>query len=168
MMVIAIVSIMSSIAIPRYLEFQYRARMAEPRLLLGSIRTAQARFFAAHDCYMDVRANPATIPSGNPIAFDATVTNTIPCTPGASITFQDLELDIGNVLYFQYQCTLLTVGGDQAYACDAEGDLDGDGINSIWALCSDVNDDKACDGATVKGHVAPVYYEPVRVSSEVF
>jgi prepilin-type N-terminal cleavage/methylation domain-containing protein len=166
MMVTAIIAILGAIAIPRFLEFQFRARSVEPRLILGIIQNAQANFYAANDCYMDVVPNPPVVPAGQAVPFDTTITNIQPCTPGAAISFQDMDIDIGSFLFYQYQCTALNPGGDVGYACDAEGDIDVDGTTSVWALCSDVDENGICDGPTAKGNVATFPYAPVRVSAE--
>lgn len=168
MMVVAILGILSAVAIPRFLDFQFRARSAEPRILLGEIQKAMAQFRATHDCYMDIDPNPAVVPVGSAVLFDATLSGVDPCTPGGAITFQDLDLDVGGALYFQYQCTAVAVGGDTGYACDAEADLDADGQSSFWGVCSDVDENNICDGPTAKGNVAPIPFTIVRISVERF
>ena len=168
MMVVAILSILAAVAIPRFLDFQLRSRTAEPRLLLGEIQKAMAQFRAANDCYMDVAPNPPVVPVGTGVLFDATISGIDPCTPGGIINFQDLDLDIGGVLYYQYECAVVGIGADTGFACDAEADLDADGASSVWAICSDNDENNVCDGPTNKGNVAPVVWYPVRTTAERF
>lgn len=168
MMVIAIIGILSAVAIPRFIDFQLRSRTVEPRLLLAEIQKAMAQYRATNDCYMDVALNPPALPPGNGALFDATKSGVDPCTPGGTITFQDLDLDIGGVLYYQYECAALAVGNDSGFACDAEADLDADGAPSTWVVCSDNDEDNTCDGPTNRGNVAPIPWYPIRVSAERF
>jgi len=85
-----------------------------------------------------------------------------------SINFNDMGLDLAGPVYYQYQCKRIDLGGDSGFACDAEGDLDGDGDESLWVLCSDEDEDGACDGATAKGNVGAVTWFPHRTSAERF
>ena len=48
MVVVAIIGILASIAIPSYQKFQRRARQAEPKTMLSSIYTAQVAFIAEY------------------------------------------------------------------------------------------------------------------------
>lgn len=167
MMVIAILGILAAVAIPRFIEFQLRSRTAEPRLLLSQISDAMTQFRATHDCVMDVAPNPIMIPVASPEPFNGTLSGVVPCTMGGVLQFQDLDLDVGGVLYYQYECAAVPVGaGGSGYVCDAEGDLDGDTDTSVWVLCTDVDEDSVCDGVSMKGNTAPVVAYPFRVTAE--
>ncbi len=168
MMVIAIIGVLAAIAIPNFLRFQFRARIAEAPLMLGMIRTGQIQYFATHDCYMDINPNPGAIPpAGGVLPFNTAQSGIIPCSGGA-LEFADIGVDVGTPVHFQYQCTVLAVANTEGFACDAEADLDTDGVTSVWALCSDMDDDGVCDGPTAKGSLAPFAGEPIRVTSERF
>ena len=54
MIVVAILGVLSTIAIPRYLAIQYQARRAEVPTLVDSLHTAQTAYHAATDKYLIV------------------------------------------------------------------------------------------------------------------
>ena len=62
--VVIVIGILASIALPRYIKVMEKARSAEARTVLGSMRSAQVRYFASHDNY-------ATTPSHLDINFTA-------------------------------------------------------------------------------------------------
>lgn len=51
MIVIAIIGILAAIAIPNFLNYQCKARQAEAKTNLGSIRTAQEGYYAEYSTY---------------------------------------------------------------------------------------------------------------------
>lgn len=53
MIVVAIIGILAAIAIPNFMNYQCKAKQAEAKTLLGSLRVAQEAYFAEHDAYSD-------------------------------------------------------------------------------------------------------------------
>lgn len=66
MIVVIIVGILATLALPRFITAANRAREAEARSILGSIRSAQLRYYLEWDAYtatignldLDLTANP--------------------------------------------------------------------------------------------------------------
>jgi len=55
--VVAIITVLGSIAIPRYIEVQNRARRAELPTIIDSLYTAQKSYHAANDAYLVIPTN---------------------------------------------------------------------------------------------------------------
>jgi len=68
MIVVIIIGILSSLAIPRFITAANKAREAEARAILGSIRAAQLRYYLEWNVYtttignldLDLTSNPTT------------------------------------------------------------------------------------------------------------
>ena len=83
MIVVAIIGILAAIAIPNFLTYQCKARQAEAKTNLGSLRVSQEAYYAEYDTY-SVRSNIGfaikgttrytynTTPSGDGQSFTAT------------------------------------------------------------------------------------------------
>jgi len=79
MIVVAIVGILATIAIPNFLTMQYRAKRAELPEVLDGIRTAEKAYFAEWDTYTEAAQTPTEplingawpFNSGGHLAFEA-------------------------------------------------------------------------------------------------
>ncbi|MDD5005967.1 MAG: type IV pilin protein [Candidatus Omnitrophica bacterium] len=49
--VIIVIGILASVALPRYIKVSERARMAEGKTILGTLRAAQVRYYAQYNSY---------------------------------------------------------------------------------------------------------------------
>jgi type IV pilus assembly protein PilA len=58
--VVGIVGILASIALPIWTDMQLRAKRAEPYLQIAGIATAEDAYYVAHDSYVDLTNNPGT------------------------------------------------------------------------------------------------------------
>lgn len=67
--VVAIIALLASIAIPNFMEAQFRAKRAEVAPNVTGIMNAQVAYDAAHDQYLVVEWAPSAIPSGK-VAVD--------------------------------------------------------------------------------------------------
>ncbi len=83
MIVVAIIGILAAIAIPNFLNYQCKAKQAEAKSTLGSLRTAQEAYYAEYSTYADNTAKlgfsvrgdakyTITIDSGDQNGFAAT------------------------------------------------------------------------------------------------
>jgi type IV pilus assembly protein PilA len=66
MIVVAIIGILASIAIPNFLAMQLRAKRSELPTNLDGIRTAELAYHAEWDGFTAAAATPAATPSGRP------------------------------------------------------------------------------------------------------
>ena len=124
MIVVAIIALLATIAIPNYISFQYRAKTSEAKSNLGSIRTCEEAYKAENDVYLACAVNPAAIAAG---------------VKGDWVADQAGWIDIGfepkGQIYYQYQ---VTVGSPATtFLAYARGDLDGDSTTSTFTLDQD-------------------------------
>jgi type IV pilus assembly protein PilA len=69
MIVVAIIGILAAIAIPNFVDMQYRAKRAELPPNVDGIKTAEIAYEAAFDAFMDVAAAPTTTPGKTAVAW---------------------------------------------------------------------------------------------------
>ncbi|MHB8876934.1 MAG: type IV pilin protein [Myxococcaceae bacterium] len=120
LLVISVIGILVTLAVPGYQAIVYRARAAEPRAMLPAIANAELAYFRDHGKFL--AASPST-PDGKipsvPLAFDRT-------RPG----WKELGVRADGVLRYSYQVVLK---GD-SFTAVAHGDLDGNGTPSTFEL----------------------------------
>ena len=75
MIVIAIIALLATIAIPNYINFQKKAKTAEAKTNLGGIRTCEEAYRAEKDTYINCAACPSTAPGATGGAWDAGATS---------------------------------------------------------------------------------------------
>jgi len=69
MIVVAIIALLATIAIPNYINFQKKAKTAEAKSNLGAIRTCEEAYHADKDTYLACGVAPATASTGVPVAW---------------------------------------------------------------------------------------------------
>ncbi len=69
MIVIAIIALLATIAIPNYINFQKKAKTAEAKTNLGGIRTCEEAYRAEKDTYVNCIASPTSAPTAAGIAW---------------------------------------------------------------------------------------------------
>jgi type IV pilus assembly protein PilA len=139
MIVVAILGILASVAIPAYLRFQMRAKASEASVNLQAISKTQDAYFAEFGTYVSAVATPAAIPG---------VTKT-PWPGGGGFDVLGWAPE-GNV-YFQYMITADDPSGGGAmlrYTAEAAADLDSDSDPSFFAYVKPaVGDSAGLDGS---------------------
>ena len=113
MIVVAIIALLATIAIPNYVSFQLRAKTSEAKASLGAIRTCEEAYKAENDTYLDCVLNPTVMPSGGKGAWLS--------TPAG---WDDLGFEPKGDVYYQYQVTGSTAA---VFTAQAQSDLDGAG-----------------------------------------
>jgi len=131
MIVVAIIGILAAIAIPNFVEMQYRAKRSEVPSNVDGVKTAEMGYDAAFDTFIDCSASPAGIPSGKaPTDWtDAGGFNTLGWGPDGQVrgTYQvAAEAPSGTV-----------PGGD--FLVTGECDVDGDSIISQYTATKSIN-----------------------------
>lgn len=126
MIVVAIIALLATIAIPNYISFQYRAKTSEAKSNLGAIRTCEEAYRAENDIYLACGVNPAAIPAGvkgDWVSGDA--------------SWEAIGFEPKGQIYYQYQ---VTVGAPATtFLAYARGDLDADATTSTFTLDQDGN-----------------------------
>lgn len=77
MIVVAIIGILATIAIPNFLEYQAKSKQSEAKVNLGAIGTCAVAYFGEYNSYKPVDASGADIPPAddrgdNPLAWTVT------------------------------------------------------------------------------------------------
>lgn len=125
--VIAILSILVSLAVPVYSLYVYRAREAEALVQLETIAYLQEVRVLERGAPIALPANPPEVPSGAPARFER------------HPDWVDLGLRIEGPVYFSYRVELTEAKPGEApgFVVHAEGDVDGDGAPTRYVLRSE-------------------------------
>lgn len=70
MIAVAIIGVLSAVAIPVYLGYLRRSYLSEATSSISSIKSAEESYFSVNGCYIAAPAWPATVPSGNAVLWD--------------------------------------------------------------------------------------------------
>ncbi len=121
MIVVAIIGILASVAIPTYLRFQMKAKSSEGKLNLAAIRTAEEAYFSERGLYRGAAADPAAIPGVSRGDFDA-----------SNVGFADLGWAPEGKVFFSYGVGVTASGA--GYSADAGADIDGNSVRQFWTF----------------------------------
>ena len=139
MIVVAIIGILSSVALPTFKTFSLRARTSERHLVMRTIKQSAEdlyiRFNRVEDGagnwlpVLNGAPNPPGVPTATKRPYSATALN----WNYLGVTDQFLE----GTLYYTYQWWLVDAPGNQTLFVQAQGDLDADNRLSLkWASYS--------------------------------
>lgn len=119
LIVVAIIGILSSIAIPMLASHQLRTKSTEAKTNLGAIRVVEEANFSENGAYLAANAEPAVIPGRTAADFDV-----------AGSDYAALGWAPEGRVFFSYA---VTVAPDASgFTADAAADIDGDGVIQIW------------------------------------
>jgi len=122
MIVVAIVGILASTAVPNFLRFQLRAKSAEAKTNIAGIHTAEQAHHAEFGSYITAAPSPASYGGTNSAVFS---------DEGASgRNFKTVGWRPEGLVYFQYS---VAVAGE-AFLIEAAADIDGNGAPQVWAV----------------------------------
>ena len=124
--VVAIIGILSAVAIPAFVRFQLRAKAVEAGVNLQAISKAEESHFAEYGTYVSVPTPaPAAIPGARKTPW--------PGSPGFDVLGWAPE---GSV-HFQYVVSADNPGAGSTllrFTAEAAGDLDADSVGSFFAF----------------------------------
>ncbi len=124
MIVVAIIGILASTALPSFMRFQLRAKASEAKTNLQAIRHAQMAYMSEAGSFSPASASPAA-PSGS-IPTDFVDTG----PPAAN--FETIGWQPEGRVYFSYAITVDP--GRTQFTADAAGDLDNDTLPQVWGV----------------------------------
>ena len=125
MIVIALISILVTIAVPNYQKFQFRAKVSEAKNNLGAIRKYLEAYTMENSSYRLCALHPATVPSATGVLWEDTA------VPQGWI---DIGFKPVGQIRYSYEVQAGPSGIASSYVVIARGDLDGDGIESVIQL----------------------------------
>jgi len=128
MIVVAIIGILSAIAIPNFLNFRMKAKTSEAKSNLGAIRSCEEAYHAEHETYKETTASPATVAGSFP---GTTPTNWV--DQGG---FSDIGFKPTGKVYYQY---VVSAASATAFTATATGDLDGDKATATYKITQSNN-----------------------------
>ena len=131
MIVVAIIGILAAIAIPNFVEMQYRAKRSEVPSNIDGIKTSQMGYDAAFDAFIDCTASPGATPSGKAPAVwaDNGGFSTLGWAPDGEVR--------GAYAAVATAASSGTPGGD--FTVTGECDVDGDGVVAQYTATKSIN-----------------------------
>lgn len=121
MIVVAIIALLATIAIPNYVGFRKKAMTAEAKSNLGTLRTLEEAYAADNQTYLVCAAWPAAIPT--------------PAAPGAwgdgNPNFNALGFELKGNLRYQYD---VLAADATTFTATAQGNLDTDAAVSTFTM----------------------------------
>ncbi len=121
MIVVAIIGVLSAIAIPNFLNYQLKSKTAEAKTNLGTIKTVQEAYKAENNSYVVCAASPNATPttSKQPWVDQGGGFGAIGFSP------------LGSVFY-SYAVTSTDTA--TSFTATATGNLDGDATNAVYTI----------------------------------
>jgi type IV pilus assembly protein PilA len=136
MVVVAIIGILASIAIPNFLRFQAKSKQSEARLLLSGIFTAQTSYFSENNRYGSFN-EIAWSPIGTKQVY--TYYSGSDGAGGSGLTdFKDPPAPMGHTAWTGTPAPAQSTGLTAGFTSGAIGNVDSDATLDIWT----VNDQK--------------------------
>ena len=137
LVVVAIVGILASVALPTFQLYRFRTRTTESSTVMTGIRINQEAYGASNDYYAQVTiSNPDPAGPGGPASTAKRRWESIPClatcsraTPADCSRFSCIGFSPNAEVYYHYRTPAGTFGlGVHEYAIGSAGDVDGDGV----------------------------------------
>ena len=126
MIVVAIIGILAAIAIPNFVEMQYRAKRAELPSNTDGIKTAQMGYEATFDQYMLSADHPGQTLGKSAVGW-----------VGGNTSYQTLGWAPDGDVRGTYAVS--TTSGVNDFTVTARGDIDGDGVESKYTATKSIN-----------------------------
>ena len=122
MVVVALISILVTIAVPNYQRFQLRAKVAEANHNLGAIRGCLEVYEMENESYVLCALHPTIVPSANRVLWEDSA------VPQGWI---DIGFKPVGQIRYSYEVQAGLSGIANSYIAIARGDLDGNGEQSV-------------------------------------
>jgi prepilin-type N-terminal cleavage/methylation domain-containing protein len=120
MIVVAIIGLLTSTAVPNFLRFQLRSKSSEAKINIAAIVTAQRAHVSEFRSYVSAPASPATFGGSKSKPF-------VDVGPPGN-NFETIGWVPEGLVYFQYSVSV----NNGAFLVEAAGDIDGNATPQIW------------------------------------
>jgi len=154
MIVVAILGILAAVAIPAFVKYMRRSKTSEAEDKLAYMFRAATTYYTQERPARGTGGGIAVqcIPAGaGPDPGAVTQDRQTYDFPGASTTWLQLDFQIGDPFYYQYQFDSGVGGcgvtGAAAFTARAQGDLDGDGMLSLFERAALANANAEIEGS---------------------
>lgn len=121
MLVVGLIGVLATIAIPTMLSFKLRSKLAEGKTNLAGIYKAQETYFSEYGVYVSASPIPPTDADSQRHPWGL--------SPSTTHGFNQIGYVPEGQVYFQYAAA---TDGASALTLSARSDLDGDGTFSTW------------------------------------
>lgn len=122
MLVVAVIGLLAAIAVPNFVELQYRAKRSEVAPNVQGIKASQAAYEAAWDEYLAVPVAPTSLPGKQPIPWSG------------NSEFQALGWAPNGSVRGQYGVTTNAVD----FVVTGEIDADGDTVPAVFTATRNI------------------------------
>lgn len=123
MIVIAIIALLATIAIPNYVGFRKKAMTSEAKSNLGTLRTLEEAYLSDTQTYIVCAAHPAAVPAATTTTWGA-----------GNANFNTIGFELKGNLRYQYAVAAGAAGIATSFNATAQGDLDGDATLSTFTM----------------------------------
>lgn len=134
MVVVAIIGILASVAIPAFQKYRLRTKTAEVKTNLAAIMLVEEAYFSEFAVYVAADPEPVAVPGTSAATFNNVTTE-----------FGTLGFAPEGKVYFSYGVALST--DLSGYTIDAGADIDGDGVVQYWGYAKPDHVDAKVTGA---------------------
>ena len=153
MIVVAIIGILASVAIPAFMRYIRRSKSSEATMNLRKMYDASITYFledfAARNGAILAQQFPQNVATTPPVkACNGNTSQKI--TPNADAwnapTWQSLHFSVEDPHYYQYGFTSAGTGSDAAFTAGSWGDLNCDGLLSTFERVGTIDDENNVNG----------------------
>lgn len=163
MIVVALIGILSAIAIPGYKNYQARSRRTEAYMNLSAMIRTEDAYYAEHQAYVGMATAAPSVP-GPPLgAFKR------PWTAADEAAFANIGWTPEGGVFYDYGLTVqgCTCAPGTCVTAAAYGDVDGDGLIAVVLLARGAPG-SACPDALYGALPIPTMYNEPVTSDKVF
>ena len=129
MVTVALIGVLTALAIPNFLAYQAKARRGEAYTNLSALARAQKTYHAEHGRFLDVlTSGEPSLPDPN--LYGGLGVHKMPWDAAAAAFFDRTGWEPEGHVYYSYELRSVGCGCTECFTLAAHGDVDGDGAVS--------------------------------------
>ena len=153
MIVVAIIGILAAVAIPAFMKYIRRSKTVEATMNIRKLFDSSAAYFLAEHASSSgaiiARQFPTTV-AWSPAKGTCAAAVGGKCTPSAAYwsnnTWVALNFSVDDPFYYSYQYTAGGTDSTSTFTAEASGDLDKDGVYSLFRRNGSISADSNVSG----------------------